>query len=184
MPAMRVTCLPAIIAAVLLSGVTAAMSPPASDMRVVTYNIKHGRGNDDVVDLARTAAVLRSLTPDIIGLQEVDNRAERSGKVDEAEALGQALGMHHAFGRFMDAVIDKVEVKTLGELSPREIEHDNPEFRRLDETVDRHVGTVPWPEDGEVAQARGRHPEVGGVGATEVLGGELGDAIRAERACR
>jgi hypothetical protein len=30
-------------------------------------------------------------------------------------------------------VIDKVEVKTLGELSPREIEHDNPEIRRTDE---------------------------------------------------
>ena len=32
-----------------------------------------------------------------------------------------------------DAVIDKVEVKTLGELSPREIEHDNPEIRRTSE---------------------------------------------------
>ena len=30
-------------------------------------------------------------------------------------------------------MIDKVEVKTLGELSPREIEHDNPEIRRTDE---------------------------------------------------
>jgi hypothetical protein len=29
-----------------------------------------------------------------------------------------------------DAVIDKVDVKTLAELSPREIEHDNPEIRR------------------------------------------------------
>jgi hypothetical protein len=28
-----------------------------------------------------------------------------------------------------DAVIDKVDVKTLGELSPNEIEHDNPEIR-------------------------------------------------------
>jgi hypothetical protein len=35
--------------------------------------------------------------------------------------------------RIFDAVIDKVEVKALGELSPREIEHDNPELRRLDE---------------------------------------------------
>ena len=35
--------------------------------------------------------------------------------------------------RMFDAVIDKVEVKTLGELSPREIEHDNPEIRRPDE---------------------------------------------------
>jgi hypothetical protein len=32
-----------------------------------------------------------------------------------------------------DAVIDKVDVKRLGELSPREIEHDNPEIRRTEE---------------------------------------------------
>ena len=35
--------------------------------------------------------------------------------------------------KVFDAVIDKVEVKTLGELSPREIEHDNPEIRRTEE---------------------------------------------------
>lgn len=35
--------------------------------------------------------------------------------------------------RVFDAVIDKVDVKTLAELSPREIEHDNPEIRRPEE---------------------------------------------------
>jgi len=35
--------------------------------------------------------------------------------------------------RIFDAVIDKVEVKTLAELSPREIEHDNPEIRRAED---------------------------------------------------
>jgi hypothetical protein len=35
--------------------------------------------------------------------------------------------------KVFDAVIDKVEVKPLADLSPREIEHDNPEIRRLDE---------------------------------------------------
>ena len=35
--------------------------------------------------------------------------------------------------RVFDAVVDKVEVKTLGELSPREIEHDNPEIRRTED---------------------------------------------------
>ena len=35
--------------------------------------------------------------------------------------------------KVFDAVIDKVEVKQLSELSPREIEHDNPEIRRVDE---------------------------------------------------
>ena len=32
-----------------------------------------------------------------------------------------------------DAVIDKVDVKTIAELSPNEIEHDNPEIRHHDE---------------------------------------------------
>jgi hypothetical protein len=35
--------------------------------------------------------------------------------------------------RIFDAVIDKVDVKQLRDLSPREIEHDNPELRRADE---------------------------------------------------
>ena len=35
--------------------------------------------------------------------------------------------------RIFDAVIDKVEVKALSALSPREIEHDNPEIRRPEE---------------------------------------------------
>ena len=33
------------------------------------------------------------------------------------------------------AVIDDVEVKRVTELSPRDIEHDNPEFRRHDEMI-------------------------------------------------
>jgi hypothetical protein len=35
--------------------------------------------------------------------------------------------------RVFDAVIDKVEVKKLEEVSPREIEHDNPEIRRTED---------------------------------------------------
>ncbi len=35
--------------------------------------------------------------------------------------------------KIFDAVIDKVEVKRIDELSPREIEHDNPEIRRPEE---------------------------------------------------
>jgi len=35
--------------------------------------------------------------------------------------------------RVFDAVIDKAEVKQLADLSPREIEHDNPELRRTEE---------------------------------------------------
>lgn len=71
-------------------------------MRVVTYNIRHGRGQDDTVNLTRTAAVLRRLAPDLVGLQEVDDRVRRSGGVAEADSLGTLLHAQPAFGAFMD----------------------------------------------------------------------------------
>jgi hypothetical protein len=44
--------------------------------------------------------------------------------------VGQRYGPRE---KVFDAVIDKVDVKPLMDLSPREIEHDNPEIRRPDE---------------------------------------------------
>jgi hypothetical protein len=44
--------------------------------------------------------------------------------------VGQRYGPRE---KIFDAVIDKVDVKPLMDLSPREIEHDNPEIRRPDE---------------------------------------------------
>jgi hypothetical protein len=37
--------------------------------------------------------------------------------------------------KIFDAVIDQVEVMRLSELSPRDIKHDNPEFRRHEELI-------------------------------------------------
>jgi hypothetical protein len=50
--------------------------------------------------------------------------------------------------KVFDAVIDKVEVKRLRELSPREIEHDNPEIKRTDEMA-RFLGQLYNREVGE-----------------------------------
>ena len=59
---------------------------------------------------------------------------DKSGKYKKGMVVQVLVGTR--FGpreRIFDAVIDKVEVKNLGELSPREIEHDNPEIRRTEE---------------------------------------------------
>jgi hypothetical protein len=42
---------------------------------------------------------------------------------------------HQPREKIFAAVIDDVEVKKVSELSPRDIEHDNPELRRLEDTV-------------------------------------------------
>lgn len=80
----------------------AAQSPERPTLRVVSSNIRHGVGMDGKLDLDRSAAVLRRLEPDLVALQEVDERCRRSGGVDQAAALGKALGMEHRFGEFMD----------------------------------------------------------------------------------
>lgn len=81
---------------------SSATDRPPVAVRVVSYNIHHGRGLDDRVDLERTADVLRRFDADIVALQEVDERVERSGGVDQAARLGELLGMHHVFGSFFD----------------------------------------------------------------------------------
>lgn len=52
--------------------------------------------------------------------------------------VGQRYGQRE---KIFDAVIDKIEVKRLGDLSPREIEHDNPQIRHTDEFV-RFLGQL------------------------------------------
>jgi endonuclease/exonuclease/phosphatase family metal-dependent hydrolase len=84
---------------------TAATSDQAAEpvrVRVLTYNIQHGAGTDGQVDLTRTAAVLKRLTPDLVALQEVDKGTTRSRGVDQAAELGRLTGMHVAFGKAMD----------------------------------------------------------------------------------
>ena len=59
---------------------------------------------------------------------------DKSGKYKKGMIVQVLCGARYSpRERIFDAVIDKVEVKTLGELSPREIEHDNPEIRRPEE---------------------------------------------------
>jgi hypothetical protein len=61
---------------------------------------------------------------------------DKSRKYRKGEVVLVTVGFQHApREKIFEAVIDSVEVKRVKELSPRDIEHDNPEFRRLDETV-------------------------------------------------
>ena len=76
--------------------------PAATPLRLLSYNIKHGLGMDGSIDLARVARVIETNRADLVALQEVDLRCARSGVVDQTAELGRRLGMHHAFGDFMD----------------------------------------------------------------------------------
>lgn len=63
-------------------------------LRVGTYNIRSGRSGQGI-DLQRIADEISDAELDIVFLQEVDRHTNRSGRVDQADALAQMLGMHH-----------------------------------------------------------------------------------------
>lgn len=67
--------------------------------RVVTYNIRGGLGLDGVRSIRRIAEVLASLSPDIVCLQEVDQRIPRSWLSNQPKYLSSRLGMQAAFQR-------------------------------------------------------------------------------------
>jgi hypothetical protein len=61
---------------------------------------------------------------------------DKSSKYHKNEAVMVTVGYQHSpREKIFDAVIDQVEVKRVKDLSPRDIEHDNPEFRRIEEMV-------------------------------------------------
>lgn len=67
-------------------------------IRVVTFNIHHGQGSDNKVDLKRTAHVLSLTGGNLIGLQEVDKYNSRSGFCHQPRYLSHLLRKYWAFG--------------------------------------------------------------------------------------
>lgn len=64
-----------------------------SSLRVMTYNIQAGGGK-----LENVAQTIRSFSPDIVGLQEVDvHWSARSAFADQATVLAEMLGMQQRF---------------------------------------------------------------------------------------
>ena len=62
---------------------------------------------------------------------------DKSRKYKRGQVVWVTVGYRHQpREKIFSAVIDDVEVKKVSELSPRDIEHDNPEFRRLEDSVE------------------------------------------------
>lgn len=61
---------------------------------------------------------------------------DKSRKYDRGQVVWVTVGNRYGpREKIFAAVIDDVEVKRVSDLSPRDVEHDNPEFRRVEESV-------------------------------------------------
>ena len=92
-------------------------------VRMLSYNIRHGAGMDDVIDLDRQATAIKRANANVIGLQEVDSCVKRSGYIPEAAVLAEKLGMHSTFGGAIPLTGGKYGVAILSKEEPLTVHH-------------------------------------------------------------
>lgn len=69
---------------------------------VLTYNIFHGADANGNSNLDAVAGIINSLGPDLVALQEVDNKTTRAKGLDLTAELSQRTAMQGVFGKAMD----------------------------------------------------------------------------------
>ena len=101
--------------------VTAEPVPAETELVLATLNIKHGAEGLD-----RVAAAIREISPDIVGLQEVDVNCERSGYADEPAELARLAGYpYYAFakaiplgsGEYGTAILSRFPIESFEEIA-------------------------------------------------------------------
>lgn len=73
-------------------------------LKVMTYNIHHANppAQEGVIDLQAIADVIKSQSPDLVALQELDVLTPRSGNVDQVKKLAELTGMYAFFSKGID----------------------------------------------------------------------------------
>lgn len=89
----------ALLAALFCAGIClTATGGEGASLTVVTYNIHHGEGMDGKLDLERIAALVLSMNPDVVCLQEMDKNLPRTGKRDFPAWFAERLKMEARYG--------------------------------------------------------------------------------------
>lgn len=92
---------------------------PSTNLRVMTYNVHICKGMDGKLSPERIARVIARYSPDIVALQEVDVRRQRTGGIDQAHQISRLLdmdchfqpAMHVEDERYGDAIMSRHPVR-------------------------------------------------------------------------
>lgn len=115
-----------------------AAAPETDRLRVLSYNIHHAEGLDEKLDLERIAGVIRSASPDIVALQEVDQGTSRTNRVDQPAELSRLTKMHVVFGKNIDyeggsygnAILSRLPAKLIENVKLPSLPHIDPRDER------------------------------------------------------
>ena len=94
----------------------------ARELRVLTYNVRNGRGLDKAdADIPRIIGVIASQKPDVVGIQEIDQNTQRSGKRDLMKEMSAALKMRANFAPAVSLQGGKYGIGTLSKIKPLKV---------------------------------------------------------------
>lgn len=62
-------------------------------LKIVTFNIAHGKGMDGKIDIPRQAELIKAYKPDIVFLQETDMYTKRAGETNQIREFSRQLGL-------------------------------------------------------------------------------------------
>lgn len=62
-------------------------------LKIITFNIAHGKGMDGNVDIVRQAELIKTYRPDIVFLQEIDMYTKRAGETNQIREFSKQLGL-------------------------------------------------------------------------------------------
>ena len=107
-----------------------------AEIRILTYNIHHGEGVDGMFDLPRIARVIKSASPHLVALQEVDQGTRRAGGVDQPAELARLTSMEIVFSRNIDYEGGGYGTAVLSRLPIRS--HESVKLRSFYDGTDAH----------------------------------------------
>src|SRR5690606_34245426 len=85
-----------------IQGQTQQTTKERAIVRVLTFNILHGATTKGDFDLDVISELINNATPDLVALQEVDYKTNRTKKLDLTTELAQRTGMTSYFAKAMD----------------------------------------------------------------------------------
>ncbi len=94
------------------------IEPKAADaLRVMSYNVRNGRGLDEVTDYRRVSDAISRAAPDVVAVQELDSVTERY-PVFVLKELADRTGMYPVYGPAIDYQGGKYGVGILSRTKP------------------------------------------------------------------
>lgn len=90
-----------------------------NSLRIMSYNIRNGRGMDDTISYQRTADIINKVHPDVVAVQEIDSVTGRSGKTDVLRELAGRTLMYHTYAPAIDYDGGKYGIGMLSKEKPK-----------------------------------------------------------------